>query len=91
MVEHKSDALDRVFRALSDPSRRRILRSLAGRAREGTVTPSVQFDEFVTALRARLPDLRMKERLGSTGSTFEITLTLLAPPPAAPAEEEETL
>jgi Tfp pilus assembly PilM family ATPase len=64
---------------------------LAGRAREGTVTPAVQFEEFVAALRARLPELRMKERLGSTGSTFEITLTTLAPPaPApAPAAEEE--
>jgi Tfp pilus assembly PilM family ATPase len=56
---------------------------LAGRAREGTETPSLQFEEFVAALRQRLPELRMKERLGSTGSTFEITLTLLAPPAAA--------
>jgi type IV pilus assembly protein PilM len=58
---------------------------IAGRAREGTEAPSVQFEDFVTALRARLPDVRMKERLGSTGSTFEITLTTLAPP--APAED----
>jgi len=62
-----------------------ILR-LAGRAREGTETPSLQFEEFAAALRERLPDLRMKERLGSTGSTFEITLTMLAPPTAVVEE-----
>jgi Tfp pilus assembly PilM family ATPase len=66
--------------------------TIKGRAREGTVSPTAQFEELVRGLRADLPALRMREQLGSTGSTFTLTLTLLAPPPPAaeplPAEEE---
>ena len=67
-----------------------ILRVM-GRAREGTETPTVQFDEFVAALRAELPGVKMKEQFGSTGSTFTITMTVLAPPEPVleDAEEEE--
>lgn len=55
-----------------------ILR-ITGRAREGTETPTLQFDEFVAALRQGLPGVRMKEQLGATGSTFTIAMTMLAP------------
>jgi len=59
-----------------------------GRAREGTETPTAQFEEFSAGLHAALPAMKIKEQLGSTGSTFTLTLTMLAPPaPAGDAEE----
>ncbi len=51
-----------------------------GRVREGTEAPSVLFEDFAAAIRKNLPDVRMKEQLGATGSTFAIALTTLAPP-----------
>ena len=54
--------------------------TVKGRAREGTETPTMQFEEFARGLRGSLPSLRMKEQLGSTGSTFTLTMTLLSPP-----------
>jgi Tfp pilus assembly PilM family ATPase len=62
--------------------------TIKGRAREGTETPTAQFEEFARGMRAALPAMRMKEQLGSTGSTFTITLTLLAPPPPRHEDEE---
>ncbi len=64
-----------------------ILR-LRGRAREGTDTPSVLFEEFVASLRRDLPAARVKERMNDTQSLFTIDLTMVAPPaPAAQAED----
>jgi hypothetical protein len=58
--------------------------TIKGRAREGTETPTAQFEEFARGMRTALPAMQMKEQLGSTGSTFTITLTLLAPPKETP-------
>ncbi|MEM7306036.1 MAG: pilus assembly protein PilM [Planctomycetota bacterium] len=63
-----------------------ILR-IQGRAREGTETPTVQFEEFVRQLNEKLPGIRMKEQLGATGSQFTIAMTTLAPAPETPDAE----
>ena len=66
-----------------------ILR-IQGRARQGTVRPSELFSQFVAGLRARMPELRIKEKLGATGSQFTLDMTLLAgPEPSATPEPEE--
>jgi Tfp pilus assembly PilM family ATPase len=70
---------------------RPILR-IKGRAREGTDAPALLFEEFVAALRAALPEARIKERMGSTSSDFTLDLTLLAPaePERAPGALQDT-
>ena len=60
MVEHKEARLDRVFRALADPSRRRILRALA--ARERTVGELAE--PLDMSLAAASKHIQMLERAG---------------------------
>ncbi|CAN5420854.1 metalloregulator ArsR/SmtB family transcription factor [soil metagenome] len=60
MVEYKSESLDRVFQALSDPSRRRILKSLAGRER--TVTELAK--PLAMSLAAASKHIQVLERAG---------------------------
>ena len=56
---------------------RPILR-LKGRAREGTDSPTLLWSEFVAGLGAELPESRVKERMGQTD--FTLDMTSLAPP-----------
>ncbi len=65
-----------------------ILR-MRGRAREGTDSPSLLFEEFVGGLRQRMPDASLKERMGDTASNFTVDLTLLAPRPEPEAEQAD--
>ena len=51
---------------------------LRGRAREGTDSATVLWEGFVASLRDGLPEARIKERMGE--STFTLDLTALAPP-----------
>jgi DNA-binding transcriptional ArsR family regulator len=60
MVEHKQASLDRVFRALADPSRRRMLRAMAGRAR----TVGELAEPFDMSLAAASKHIQMLERAG---------------------------
>ena len=60
MVEDKEASLDRVFRALADPSRRRILRALA--ARERTVGELAA--PLDMSLAAASKHIQMLERAG---------------------------
>jgi Tfp pilus assembly PilM family ATPase len=63
--------------AVARDDERPILR-LKGRAREGTDTPALLFQEFVTALREDLPEAHVKERMGDTASVFTLDVTALA-------------
>jgi type IV pilus assembly protein PilM len=74
---------------LSDPdlgvargAERPIVR-VRGRAREGTESPALLFQDFVAALRRRLPEARTKERMGE--SDFTLDLCALGAPPQASA------
>ena len=60
MVEHRDASLDRVFHALSDPSRRRILKSLAGRER----TVGELAEPLAMSLAAASKHIKMLERAG---------------------------
>jgi type IV pilus assembly protein PilM len=57
-------------------SERPIVR-LRGRSRESTESPTGQWQEFLNALRAALPEARIKDRFGE--SEFTLDLTTLAP------------
>jgi len=61
---------------------RPILR-IKGRAREGAESPALLFQDFVAALEKRLPEARVKERMGENDFTLDLC-SLGAP--AAPAE-----
>ena len=60
MVEYKSDALNRVFSAVADPTRRAILQKLAGRS--ATVTEIARC--FPVSLNAISKHLRVLEGAG---------------------------
>jgi DNA-binding transcriptional ArsR family regulator len=60
MVEQKSERLDRVFRALSDPTRREMLRSLAAQER----TVSELAEPFKMSLAAASKHVQVLERAG---------------------------
>lgn len=66
-------------------SERPILRA-RGRAREGTESPSILFQEFEAALKRRMPEARVKPRMGE--SDFTLELCSLGEPEAPPAEGE---
>ncbi len=51
---------------------RPILR-VRGRAREGTDSPALLFEEFTAALRKRLPEAHLKERMGETDFTLDLS------------------
>jgi type IV pilus assembly protein PilM len=78
---------------LSDPElgvprggERPILRA-RGRAREGTESPAILFQDFEAALKKRMPEARFKPKFGDNDFTFD--LTTLAPPEPAPAAAAE--
>lgn len=56
-----------------------------GQSREGTDSPALLFQDFVAALKKRMPEARTKERMGE--SDFTIDLCMLGEPAAAPAAE----
>lgn len=60
MVEHKEAALDLVFRALADPSRRRILRTLA----RGQRTVGELAEPLDMSLAAASKHIQMLQRAG---------------------------
>jgi hypothetical protein len=43
-----------------------------GRAREGTDSPALLFQDFVAALKKRLPEARTKERMGESDFTLDV-------------------
>ncbi|HED65095.1 MAG TPA: hypothetical protein ENJ09_06010 [Planctomycetes bacterium] len=63
-----------------------ILR-VRGRAREGTDSPEVQWEEFVAALHRDLPEARIQDRMGR--SDFTLDLVSLLPPAEEPAASED--
>ena len=63
-------------------SERPILRA-RGRSREGTDSPALLFQDFVAALKKRLPEARTKPRMGE--SDFTLDLCALGEPPEPPA------
>jgi type IV pilus assembly protein PilM len=66
---------------VSRADERPILR-LRGRSREGTDSPTVQWQECIAAVRAALPEARIKDRFGE--ADFTLDLTTLAPPASTP-------
>lgn len=58
-----------------------------GRAREGTDSPAILFQDFVAALKKRLPEARTKERMGETDFTLDVCA--LGTPAETPATPEE--
>jgi DNA-binding transcriptional ArsR family regulator len=60
MVEHKPDPLDRIFRALADPSRRLMLKALAG----GEQTVGELAEPFEISLAAASKHIQVLERAG---------------------------
>jgi hypothetical protein len=61
---------------------RPILR-VKGRSREGTDNPAILFEDFSSALKKRLPEARVKNRMGE--SDFTLDLCALGEPASAPA------
>ncbi|HEX6883977.1 MAG TPA: hypothetical protein VF530_11395, partial [Planctomycetota bacterium] len=64
----------------------RPILSARGRAREGTESPAILFQEFEAALKRRMPEARTKPRMGE--SDFTLDLCSLGEPAAPPAEGE---
>lgn len=64
---------------------RPILR-IKGRAREGAESPALLFQDFVAALEKRLPEARVKERMGDSDFTLDLCSLGAPATPAAPAE-----
>jgi DNA-binding transcriptional ArsR family regulator len=67
MVEQSSARLDRVFHALTDPTRRRMLRSLA----EGERTVSELAEPFRMSLAAASKHVQTLERAGLVRRTIQ--------------------
>ena len=67
MVEYKSQDLDAVFHALSDPTRRAMVRSLAG----GQHTVSELAEPFQMSLAAASKHIKVLERSGLLERTVE--------------------
>lgn len=61
MVEHNSDQLDAVFHALADPTRRAMLRSLAGSAHKSVSELAAPFD---MSLAGASKHIKVLERAG---------------------------
>jgi type IV pilus assembly protein PilM len=59
-----------------------------GESREGTESPALLFQEFITGLRKRLPESRLEEQMGERD--FQLRLSSLAKPAAPAAEAEGT-
>lgn len=67
MVEQTSDDLDRVFGALSDPTRRTMLRRLA----DGTCTVSELAEPFAMSFAAAAKHVKVLEQAGLLCRTIE--------------------
>lgn len=67
MVERSSDGLDRVFGALSDPTRRAMLRRLAG----GERTVGELAEPFDMSFAAAAKHVKVLERAGLLSRTIE--------------------
>ena len=67
MVEQSSNGLDRVFGALSDPTRRAMLRRLAGGAR----TVSELAEPFAMSFAAAAKHVKVLEQAGLLSRTIE--------------------
>src|SRR5262245_30222560 len=66
----------------------RPILSARGRSREGTESPALLFQDFIAALKKRLPEARTKERMGESDFTLDLCALGEAPEPAAGAEAE---
>lgn len=64
----------------------RPLLLVRGESREGTESPALLFQDFVAALRKRLPEARVKERMGERD--FQLQMSSLGEPVAAAAPAE---
>lgn len=74
---------------IKNPDQRPLLH-IRGRTREGTDSPSLLFEEFVTALKGDLPEVtRILHRMEATATYFTLDLTMLAPPPPTEPSDEE--
>ena len=69
-------------------SERPIVR-VRGRSREGTDAPALLFQDFVAALKRRVPEARTKERMGESEFTLDLC-ALGAPAAAAPAAAQQS-
>ncbi|MFT4541080.1 MAG: Tfp pilus assembly PilM family ATPase [Planctomycetota bacterium] len=67
----------------------RPILSLKGRSREGTDSPAVLYQQFVTQLSNELPELRMKQSLSSTGDSFTLDMTMFSPPEEGVLENDQ--
>jgi len=63
---------------------RPILRA-RGRSREGTDSPALLFQDFVAALKKRLPEAQTKERMGESDFTLDLCALGAPSEPAPPA------
>lgn len=85
-MEWQSDPELGVARGAERP----VLR-VRGRSREGTDTPALLFQDFVAALKKRMPEARTQERMGESDFTLAVCALVEAPaadaaaPGAAPA------
>ena len=85
MVQHSTERLDRVFHALTDPTRRQMLRSLA--LRERTISELAQ--PFRMSLTAASKHVKALERAGLVRRTVQgrTHFCRLDPKPLASAAE----
>lgn len=68
----------------------RPILSLKGRAREGTDSPAVLYQQFVSQLMSAIPEAHLKQSLSATGDSFTLDLTMFAPRiDAAPEDGQE--
>jgi hypothetical protein len=68
-----------------NPGAERPIVSARGRSREGTDSPALLFQDFVAALRKRMPEARLKDRMGE--SDFTLDVCMLGAPAEVPAAE----
>ena len=59
---------------------------MRGRAREGTDSPALLWEEFLLAFKSDLPEARVKDRMGQSGFTLDMTSLARA---AESADDEE--
>ncbi len=74
---------------VESPDLRPIL-DITGQTREGTDSPTLLFEEFVTGIREDMPaETRLVHRMAAVASNFTLELTTLVPPVEAPEEIDE--
>jgi len=70
----------------SDTQKRPILQ-VEGRAREGTRSMAVLYEQFIANLRTELPEARIKRSASVSGTQFSLELTLFSDASTNPDEE----